>query len=79
MTETIQPELQSWRRATSDFRFASAVGLFGLILREHPSAEKSDLRDVLRIASNDDKNDPFGYRAEFITLVERLMENEKAR
>ncbi|NRB72962.1 MAG: von Willebrand factor type A domain-containing protein [Verrucomicrobiales bacterium] len=77
MSQPVLPIDQSWRRASDDFRFASAVGLFGLILREHESAKDSRLRDVINLAGDVDNNDPHGYRREFVRMVEKLKENEQ--
>lgn len=58
-------------KTTENFRFASAVAGFGMILRD--SEFKKDLKagDVIRIAKAAKGYDEEGYRAEFISLVEK--------
>ncbi len=70
--QVIVPVDTKWEKATGDFRFASAVSLFGLILRDHESASEASLDDVVRLAESGKGNDPLGYRSEFIDLVKIL-------
>ncbi|MDE2956787.1 MAG: von Willebrand factor type A domain-containing protein [Bacteroidota bacterium] len=55
---------------TDDFRFASAVAGFGMLLRDSDHAGDFTLTDVLELARSGKGNDPRGYRGEFIRLVE---------
>ena len=55
---------------TDDFRFATAVAGFGMLLRDSDHAGDLTLDEVLRLARNGKGNDPRGYRGEFIRLVE---------
>lgn len=59
--------------ASSDFRFAAAVALFGMGLRESPHRGMEDLNrlfaaveDIAISATGEDRG---GYRAEFVGLV----------
>ena len=66
---------------SSDFRFATAVAGFGMLLRESEHAGGLTLNDVVRLAEKGKGADPRGYRGEFIRLVEAtrdlgLLENE---
>jgi len=74
MEQPVMPGGGKWNRASEDFRFASAVGLFGMILREHESAGDADLADVIDIANEAKGNDPQGWRAEFVDLVKQLAD-----
>ncbi len=57
--------------ATSDnFRFSAAVAEFGMLLRDSPFKGQSSMEGVLELARTARGADPFGYRAEFINLVE---------
>ncbi len=58
-------------KTSENFRFASAVAGFGMLLRD--SKFKNDLtaKDVLRIAKEARTRDEEGYRSEFIELVEK--------
>ena len=53
-----------------DFRFASAVAGFGMLLRDSEHAGDLTLNDVVTLAENGKGDDPRGYRGEFIRLVE---------
>ncbi|NLS92360.1 MAG: VWA domain-containing protein [Planctomycetaceae bacterium] len=56
--------------ASGDFRFAAAVAGFGMLLRnsEHRGEGTYDL--VVELAQSGKGDDPHGYRAEFVKLVE---------
>ncbi len=70
---------QSLDSATDDFRFAAAVASFGMLLRnsEHRGESTCDL--VLELARSGKGNDPHGYRAEFIQLVELAQSLQMGR
>ena len=53
-----------------DFRFATAVAGFGMLLRDSEHAGDLTLDDVVRLAERGKGDDPRGYRGEFIRLVE---------
>ncbi len=55
---------------STDFRFATAVAGFGMLLRESPYAGTFALDDVVELAERGKGDDPRGYRGEFIRLVE---------
>ncbi|MCZ7582903.1 MAG: DUF3520 domain-containing protein [Deltaproteobacteria bacterium] len=65
----VEDDGNSFRQASEDFRFASAVALFGMLLKESPYAGTADWDDVLNIAADAIGTDEDGYRAEFIELV----------
>lgn len=55
---------------SSDFRFASAVAMFGQLLRESDYKGDADYLKVINLAKQGLDNDENGYRREFIRLVE---------
>ena len=55
---------------STDFRFATAVAGFGMLLRDSEHAGDFTLDDVIRLAEKARGDDPRGYRGEFIRLVE---------
>jgi Ca-activated chloride channel family protein len=57
--------------ASADFRFASAVAAFGMILADGQGRGEATLPMVARIAASALGSDPGGYRAEFLDLVRR--------
>lgn len=56
--------------ASPDFKFAAAVAGFGMALRESPHKGQLTLAEVLEWGRAGLGQDPRGYRAEFLTLVE---------
>jgi Ca-activated chloride channel family protein len=55
---------------SDDFRFASAVAGYGMVLKDSPFRKNFDFDDILTLARGARGNDDQGYRAEFIRLVE---------
>ena len=55
---------------STDFRFATAVAGFGMLLRDSEHAGTLSLDDVVSLAEKGKGDDPRGYRGEFIRLVE---------
>lgn len=55
---------------SSDFRFASAVAMFGQLLRESDYKGEATYDKVIALAKEGLNNDDRGYRREFIRLVE---------
>ena len=58
-------------RPSRDFRFASAVAAWGMLLRDSEHCAGFTLGDVLALAEGAVGDDPEGYRAEFVELVGR--------
>ena len=56
-------------RPSTDFVFASAVAEFGMVLRDSPYKGKSSLDSVIVRGERSRGVDPFGYRAEFVSLA----------
>jgi Ca-activated chloride channel homolog len=57
--------------ASDDFKFASAVADFGMLLRNSPSKGDLGYAAVLELAAPTLAHDPFGYRKEFVQLVHK--------
>lgn len=77
-TSQLISQVLNWKKqdikdAPEDFRMATAVADFGLLLRN--SAHKGDAtwEQVLKLASNARGADEEGYRAEFIQLVKKAQ------
>jgi Ca-activated chloride channel family protein len=63
-------EIEDRQDKTSDsFRFSASVAGFGQLLRGGKHTEDFAYDDVLELARNARGDDPFGYRGEFISLV----------
>ncbi len=55
---------------TEDFKFASAVAMFGMILNDSEYKGTSTLDSVIDLARQGIENDPYGIRNEFVQLVD---------
>ncbi|MEQ8210520.1 MAG: von Willebrand factor type A domain-containing protein [Lacipirellulaceae bacterium] len=64
----------SFSAATDDFKFASAVASFGMLLRDSEHRGDTSYAAVLEIAESALGKDKQGYRAEFLELVQRAKE-----
>ena len=62
-------DIKDASRMSVDFRFASAVAGFGQLLRGGKYTENFGYDQVLALAQNARAKDVFGYRGEFISLV----------
>jgi hypothetical protein len=58
-------------QASVDFRFAAAVALFGMVLRDSPHRRDAGCQTVYQIADSARGADRHGYRAEFLEMVRR--------
>jgi Ca-activated chloride channel family protein len=56
--------------ASEDFRFASAVAGWGMLLRDSEYCAGFAIADVIRLAKNAVGTDEEGYRSEFVRLLE---------
>lgn len=56
--------------ASDDLRFAAAVAAFAQLLRGGEYLKDFDYADVVKLAQGAKGEDPFGYRAEFIQMVQ---------
>ncbi|EJL71526.1 vWA domain-containing protein [Chryseobacterium populi] len=70
ITEVVKNSNESFVQSSPDFRFASSVAWFGLVLRESKLIEKKDLNSIEDLAKKGKNKDEEGYRSEFIRLVE---------
>jgi Ca-activated chloride channel family protein len=64
----------AFSNASADFRFASAVAGFGMILRDSAYKGSATLDWVFATAQNSRGVDKNGYREEFLRLVQRAMQ-----
>ncbi len=55
--------------ASSDFKFASAVAAFGMVLRDSPHKGTATLGEVVNWAEVGAADDPGGWRGEFVELA----------
>lgn len=60
---------KSVSEASADFKFASAVAYFGEVLHESAFADNLSLTEIAKLAESALGEDKFGYRREFVEMV----------
>ena len=70
MTIPVKKENERLEDASRNIRFASAVAMFGMILRESKYQANASYDLVLKYAKDSQGTDAEGYKAEFMKLVE---------
>lgn len=60
------------KNATPDFKFAASVAWFGLKLRDSKLIPNKETEAIKKLAGEGLQNDPEGYRAEFVRLVDMV-------
>jgi Ca-activated chloride channel family protein len=71
ITTTLSDDPVTLDRSSENFRFASAVAMYALILRDSEYKGDASLNDVSALAKSAMGDDPYTYRAEFLRIVER--------
>ena len=61
----------TWEKSSADFRFAAAVAGYGMLLRDSPHRGTATWNSVRELAVEGKGEDTAGYRAEFISLLEK--------
>ena len=67
----IKNEDKSFSAASSDFRFATSVAGFGMLLRGSVYSGGATVATIQEIATNAIGDDSSGYRAEFVDLLRK--------
>jgi Ca-activated chloride channel family protein len=65
---------KGYAAASEDFRFASAVAAFAMLLKNSPYKGDGSFALVQELAGAARTHDPSGYRAEFLDLVKRAKQ-----
>ena len=58
-------------KTSNNFRFSACVAEFAMLLRDSEFKGNSNFDSVIKTAKKSKGKDQFGYRAEFIDLIER--------
>ena len=74
LTFPVKDDPKALMHASEDFRFASAVAEFGMLLRDSEHKGVATYDKVVELAKTAKGSDEYGYRAEFITLVRNAAE-----
>ncbi len=69
LSDVLTDEGQKWQQAGPDFKFASSVALWGLLLRDSEDAIEGSIDLVNELALSGRSDDPRGERAGFMDLV----------
>jgi Ca-activated chloride channel family protein len=69
---TLKKSYESFDSSSESLRFASAVAMFGMLLRESEFVKEGDYTTVVKIAKKALGEDKNNYRQEFISLVNQL-------
>jgi Ca-activated chloride channel family protein len=64
---------RTFAAAPADFKFAAAIAAFGMVLRESPHKGNATLESALEWATSGQGADRYGYRQEFIRLLQRAI------
>ncbi|MCX6908792.1 MAG: DUF3520 domain-containing protein, partial [Verrucomicrobia bacterium] len=64
---------KSYAAASRDFKFASAVAVFGMVLRDSPHKGNATLAAALELAEESRGPDASGYRTEFLSLIKKAQ------
>jgi Ca-activated chloride channel homolog len=67
---TVNDQPVAFNTASDDFRFATAVAEFGMLLRNSEFKQQSTFKQAINIAKAAKGTDPDGYRSEFVRLAE---------
>lgn len=70
MVKTIENKPTLLKDSSDEFRFCASVAWFGLRLRDSRLIGNKSYDDLLKLAKGSLSNDPEGYKAEFVRLVE---------
>ena len=71
ITTALRDDPLALDRSSESFRFAAAVAMYALILRDSRYKGDASLKDVSALAKSALGDDPYTYRAEFLRIVER--------
>jgi len=70
----LKDDVQEWDKADADFKFASSVALFGMVLRDSEHKGDGNIALVQKLAEAGRGNDGKGLRKEFSQLVNKMIE-----
>lgn len=68
--QIIKNKSENFAQTSSDYKFASAVSWFGLVLRDSKFIKDKNVNKIENLAKQGLANDEDGFRSEFIRLVE---------
>jgi Ca-activated chloride channel family protein len=66
----VRKSTTGFEEASEDFRFAACVAAFGMLMRDSAHCPDTTIEDVMAMASAAAGADPFGYRSDFLGLLD---------
>lgn len=75
--QLLQPVLEAGAEPSENFKFSAAVAQFGIILKNPGALDKKQLKELLDTAKKAVGKDKYGYRKQFIEMVEKYKEINK--
>lgn len=72
ITRTINDTNKSWKYSSNNFKWSAAIAEFGMILRDSEYIDFDSYDQALELAKDAKGEDEFGYRAEFIRMIESV-------
>ncbi|MCA6067849.1 von Willebrand factor type A domain-containing protein [Chryseobacterium sp. RG1] len=77
ITQVVKNTNDSLSSSSDDFKFASSVAWFGLVLRNSKLISNTNLKEIESLAKKGRGKDDEGYRAEFVRLIESYKTQQK--
>ncbi|MBO6186523.1 MAG: von Willebrand factor type A domain-containing protein [Chryseobacterium sp.] len=77
MVQVVKNTESSFSSSSDDFKFASSVAWFGLVLRNSALIKNKDLNEIEKLAKKGRGKDEDGYRAELVRLIETYQSTKK--
>ncbi len=71
ITHRVQNQARNLVMTTNNFRWSAAVAAFSLVLRDSEYKGGTTFAGIRQLAESALGNDPYGYRSEFLNLVDR--------
>lgn len=70
VVKTVKSTDKNWKYASDNFKWSAAIAEFGMILRNSAYINMNSYEQVISLAKESKGEDEFGYRAEFIRLIQ---------
>lgn len=77
IVQVVKNTNDSLSSSSDDFKFASSVAWFGLVLRNSKLISNTNLKEIENLAKKGKGKDDEGYRAEFVRLIESYKTQQK--
>ena len=78
-SKEIAIDVENWQESSSNLDFAAGVTAFGLVMRDSKFKGAASIEMAKELAGRALEFDPFGYRRDFIGLLDKLIENQKKK